>query len=287
MTRCPTHPLCDALKDDSAWCQPIFRWAGSKKKILPILLRSVPSQFSRYVEPFAGSACLFFALRPARAVLADINADLISAYLEIKRHPRRVRRRASSFLPTRSEYYRVRTLFRGQATTQIERSAQFIYLNRFCFNGIYRTNQQGQFNVPFGTDTGDFPPEAQFVRASVALRGATLSAQDFQATVATIEPGDFVYLDPPYSYGNRRDRGEYGPHSFKVWELQRLAYTLSKIHMAGAFFLLSYLDCPELESICSTWFHARIPVRRTVSSFSQHRKIVDELLIANYPLPHF
>ena len=130
-------------------CPSFLRWAGSKRGLLPILQSFWKPSDKRYLEPFAGSACLFFALRPPRAVLGDLNSDLISTYLELKyRVTDVVEQLALLPNPGKEEYLRLRTLD-PKVLARAERAARFIYLNRFCFNGIYRTNLQGRFNVPF------------------------------------------------------------------------------------------------------------------------------------------
>src|SRR5260370_41753763 len=126
-----------------------LRWAGSKRKLLPILLDAAPKKFDRYVEPFAGSACLFFALGPRRAVLADINEELVNTYRALKTDVEGVIEHLAAFKCSKKEYYLVRSESLLGMPKQ-RRAARFIYLNRFCFNGLYRTNKQGGFNVPYG-----------------------------------------------------------------------------------------------------------------------------------------
>src|SRR5271165_187140 len=116
-----------------------LRWAGSKRKLLPVLLRNIPSSFDRYVEPFVGSGCLFFALSPSRALLADINADLMNAFWVLKHDVESLVHALQSFHDAEREYYRVRSESVSE-TSRLRRAAMFIYLNRFCFNGLYRTN---------------------------------------------------------------------------------------------------------------------------------------------------
>jgi DNA adenine methylase len=161
---------------------PLFRWAGSKRKLLGILQANVSPWYSTYIEPFAGSACLFFALQPAKSILGDFNAHLIQAYRMIALSPERVHETASRFPVQPAEYYRLRSL-NPISLPPIERAARFLYLNRYCFNGVYRTNRAGQFNVPRGRDTGAIPSLAAFMRGAVALRTATMVAGDFRKTL--------------------------------------------------------------------------------------------------------
>lgn len=262
---------------------PIIRWAGSKRKVLPSLIERAPRSFRTYVEPFSGSACLFFALRPKRAVLGDINEELITTYESLRKHPRLVYRELSSKPRTESYYYALRRELPSELPP-IARAARFLYLNRFCFNGVFRTNKMGSFNVPFGKRTGDIPPERTFVRASIRLRNVRLRVGDFETCVSHVKRGDFVYLDPPYATGQSRWRGEYGYNSFTKSDLSRLVACLKRIHRKGAYFLLSYADGAEIKRRFSSLSCriTRLRVRRHVAGFRRHRRLVNELLISNY-----
>jgi len=265
------------------WSPPILRWAGSKRKLLPILLRATPPKYQRYFEPFLGSGCLFFALHPRRAIIGDLNSDLMTAYLALQQHPRLLHKRVESFRLNRRSYYALRDSSSNSDDT-IADAARFIALNRHCFNGLYRANSAGKFNVPFGTRHGIVPTEAAFFRASVALRGCTLVTGDFVITLRNANRGDFVYLDPPYVYSDRRDRGEYGPGTFKLSDITRLFKCMRRLHKLGAFVLLSFLETPEVLRMAKGWNLEIVPVQRQISGFAQFRKIVNEVLISNYAI---
>lgn len=263
------------------WAFPLLRWAGSKRKLLPWLMQCIPQQFKRYIEPFAGSACLFFALRPARAILGDVNFELLHAYDIIRSHPRLVFRAASALKNTKCQYDRLRRI-PPESLNPIDRAARFVYLNRYCFNGVYRTNQKNEFNVPRGSRTGRMPGEPVFYRCSVALRSTELRAVDFADCLTDLTVGDFVYLDPPYTTTSRPTHGEYGYDCFGRKDLYRLVDRLAHIHRAGAFFLLSYAADQELENLQHSWFYRRLSVRRHVAGFAEHRTNVGEILVSNY-----
>ena len=262
------------------WATPILRWAGSKRKLLTTLLAHVPSQFGRYVEPFAGSACLFFALKPTRAVLGDINSELIHTYRVMRDHPRRLARRIHALPRTSDEYYRIRSV-PLQDLDAITRAVHFVYLNRLCFNGVYRTNRSGQFNVPLGAKTGEIPPERSFYRCSIALRGAKCVDTDFEQSCRMVKRDDFVYLDPPYSSSVRPRYGEYGYDSFQPLDLGRLESCLKTLDSVGAQFLLSYADSPEIRGMADKWRITDVSARRHVAGFARHRETVTEVLISN------
>lgn len=275
-------PYSHATHNSLRRVTPIFRWAGSKRKLLDVIANRLPPNYSRYVEPFAGSACLFFALRPATAILNDLNPELIAAYREIRSHPKLVHRAALKWPGTREFYYQIRDGFKP--TDPISAAARFAYLNRYCFNGVYRTNKHGQFNVPLGTQTGEFPTLANFYRCSVALRKAELRSEDFDSCLTNVQRGDFVYLDPPYAKQHGRFRGEYGYGAFQASDIDRLLKALIRIDHIGAKFLLSYSYCKEIRRALARWHHKVILVRRHVAGFTDDRGRVREVLIANYPL---
>lgn len=258
----------------------LIRWAGSKKKLLSAILSRMPKDFDRYIEPFAGSACLFFAVEPKRALISDMNQDLIDAYCTITKHPIRVLHLAESFAKTPEEYYRIRDQ-QPPAKSPIRRAAYFLYLNRFCFNALYRTNKSGHFNVPYGSRTGGFPSDDDFRRAAMVLSKATIKCCDFQKTINQARCGDFVYLDPPYVTAKRIDRTEYGPDSFNVYDIPRLVLCLRTLHDSGARFLLSYCACQDLLRLLPRKVSARVWVQRHIAATPTKRRVVSELLIDN------
>lgn len=264
--------------------EPLIRWAGSKKKLIPLLKANTPKTFNKYVEPFCGSACLYFSLRPTKAVLSDINKELIISYKTIKKDSKKITQRLLGVEKCKTEYLRLRELD-PSTLDEIERSYRFIYLNRFCFNGVYRTNREGKFNVPMGTKTGNLPTPAKISDCAKALKGASLIYGDFKKTLKYIEQGDFVYLDPPYTKEGAKNRGEYGHGSFDYQDIPTLISYLEKIDEKGAYFLLSYsCDSALLDLLPGRWNKLELSVDRHVAGFKQHRSIAKEILVANYEL---
>lgn len=259
-----------------------LRWAGSKRKLLPVLLDVAPDKFDRYVEPFAGSACLFFALEPSRALLGDINDDLINAYCALKSNVEGVIKHLSSFMCTKDEYYRVRS----QSPVRLgreKRAARFIYLNRFCFNGLYRTNSLGQFNVPYGGEKAGVLPAADTLRSCAkSLRHATLSSRSFEQTLEEVQDGDFLYLDPPYCIRSRRVFNEYSHFSFGTEELLMLRSQLMRLDKMGVAFLVSYGVSREARELAIGFRRREIVVQRQIAGFATKRRKSRELLITNY-----
>lgn len=260
---------------------PVFRWAGSKRKILPVLASFWRPSFRRYVEPFAGSAALFFRIQPERAVLGDVNRELMEAYKNIRDRPDDVHRAASRIPRSEEHYYAVRAQV-PERMSSFRRAVRFVYLNRYCFNGIFRTNATGQFNVPYAhTKPGVIPPVEHFRRCARLLQRATLKQGDFGAVLSTVRAGDFVYLDPPYALTSRRVFREYDRREFTLGDVERLAAHLRAIDRKGAAFVVSYADCAEARSLLSVWRARRVRVRRHVAGFASARRSAFELLVTN------
>ena len=272
----PTRPALNATP-------PLLRWAGSKRKLLPELMKYVPATYARYIEPFSGSACLFFALRPATAILADLNEELMHAYATLKAHPRLLHRAVTDMPLSKSYYYDLRRT-PPEGLDNLARAARFVYLNRSCFNGVYRLNREGRFNVPRGRRPGAIPSQSHFVRCANALRRAELISADFELTASKAKPGDFVYLDPPYAKKGSRRRGEYGYSSFDTPDIKRLARCLLELNERNVTFLLSYADSREISEIGSKWSTRTVLVRRHVAGFQRHRAVVREVIISNRSL---
>lgn len=264
------------------WSNPFIRWAGSKRGLIPMLSYLLPKKIDQYIEPFVGSGCLFFAIKPNKAILGDINQELITTYEVVKNHPRLVSRALGSIPSTDINYQFMRTL-QPQNLDKFSIAIRFLYLNRYCFNGVYRTNKKGEFNVPRGTRTGSFPSESEFYRCSIALRATSFMVGDFENCLTNICKNDFVYLDPPYATATRKDRGEYGPGSFQAIDMYRLYESLVKIESSGARFMLSYCETEELINLLpSHWKIHNINVRRHMAGFSRNRQVVNEIIVTNY-----
>jgi DNA adenine methylase len=260
---------------------PFLRWAGSKRKLLPELEAYWNPKYRRYVEPFAGSSCLFFSILPESALLADKNADLVETYEQVRLHPEDVYNGVLELARTERRYYLVRAQD-PRRLRPLERAIRFIYLNRNCFNGIYRTNRNGIFNVPFASSrAGRFPERSEFRRAAIALKAAVLRPWDFGTTLRYVREGDFVYLDPPYATSQRRVFREYGKGSFSELDLGRLNDHLRKIVDRGAHFVLSYAECKEARLLAKGWHVRRRRVRRHVAGFIGARRRFSELVISS------
>jgi DNA adenine methylase len=260
--------------------RPFLRWAGSKAQLLPTLASFWSNGYDRYVEPFAGSAALFFRLRPRRALLSDINGELIIALQQVQLQPSHVVECLHRLERSSSEYYRVRAQ-RPEDLPLNARAARFIYLNALCFNGLYRTNRQGVFNVPYGTKHRDDPFSLSDIRnAAKTLSSARVITCDFEECLSQVRAGDFVYLDPPYIDSTRRTF-QYSGKDFNEGDLHRLFDSLHAISAVGARFILSYANSPEMSAFKRCWRSMRVVTRRNIAGFAGARKVAEEVLVTN------
>ncbi len=258
-----------------------IRWAGSKRRLLPEILNQMPERYSRYMEPFCGSLCLYFKLPSVPAVVSDINPELMHFYKMLRWRPKVLAQHLSKWDLQEETYYGVRSLSPHELTPET-RAARFLYLNRLCFNGVYRTNASGQFNVPRGTRVPPMPEVTELSRWGARLRPATLLVSDFAETLSMAKKGDFIYLDPPYAGRAVRNRGEYGPGSFSVEDIQRFHACVSSASRKGARILISYADVPVIRDAFDGWNVSSLVVPRNVSGFAYGRGQAGEVFLRNY-----
>jgi DNA adenine methylase len=262
---------------------PFLRWAGSKRKALPFLAAYWSPDFTRYVEPFVGSAALFFFLAPEQAVLGDINTRLIETYTQVRDNLGQVIHALRKMRPGPTHYYHWRSISESELNPP-ERAAQFIYLNRFCFNGLFRTNKSGTFNVPYGgAKGGRLPSATNFMTCACQLRRAVLRAASYEETLEEARQGDFVYLDPPYQVAAQRVFREYNPIGFDTGQLKRLRQELIRLDRSSIPFLLSYAHSDEGIMLSRGFSRRTILVRRNIAGFAASRRLAAELLISNCP----
>lgn len=263
--------------------RPLLRWAGGKRQLVSYFSSFAPVGYLRYVEPFAGSAALFFYLEPRHALLGDLNRELIGSLKTIRWRPQAVHSVLTGWERSRKAYYDLRS----QDPSSMDcctRAARFLYLNRLCFNGLYRTNHRGEFNVPYGGDrSGALPTLEALCDAARLLRQAELFEGDFSATLDSVRPGDFVYLDPPYVSDESRIFAEYGPSVFSTGDLGRLKMVIEGFREKGVSFVLSYADVPAVEWLAEGFYLEKVRVRRNVGGFLARRRSAREAVITNIP----
>jgi DNA adenine methylase len=269
---------------------PIVRWAGGKTKLLDEIVPRMPTGYRRYLEPFCGGAALFFRLRPDRAILSDNCAELVELYREVARDPQEVfaaLRVLVADVPMAS-YYTTRAAWNSERSSwsPTRRAATLLYLNKTCYNGLYRVNSQGGFNTPigkFGDDgKGDpsYPSLADLVAAGDALRRIEICCEDYQSVFDRALPGDFVYADPPYPPRSSTAKfASYAAGGFDEQAQRTLASGVHGLVGRGVQVMVSQADVPLVREIYDGLIFHEVSAPRSVNSQGGGRGHVPELLI--------
>lgn len=263
--------------------RPLLRWAGSKMSTLPALCAHMPEAYDCYVEPFCGSAALFFHLEPPKAILADVNIELVNFYKMFSTESSSIQAFADALPRDRTTYYKLRDHLRVSQCLK-ERAVIFFYLNRNCFNGLYRTDRSGNFNVPFaGSRTGQLPNQAHSAKASKLLSKSEVLQADFEDIVrANSQPGKLIFLDPPYAVVRRHPFTDYSAQGFGQADLIRLLGCLEEADDGGAKFVMTY-DAVLATSLARRphWRQTVLRVRRNISGFAGARRMAEEVVMVN------
>lgn len=265
--------------------KPFLKWAGGKRALLPELKKRIPKTYNTYYEPFVGGGALFFSELPKSAVLSDKNKELINCYKQIKMAPYDIIEVLQNMKYNKKTYYKIR---KQNPTDPVEKAARFIYLNRCCWNGLWRVNRKGEFNVPFGRyeHKNSIIDDDTILKASIALQDAKIINVDFATACKDTEDGDFVYFDPPYTvYHGNNGFLAYNEKIFS-WENQiELSLLVKKLVDKNVNVLISNAHHKDIIDLYSQY--TIIPVSRTstISGKIESRGKVSELLITTYRRP--
>ena len=260
--------------------KPILKWAGGKTQLLGELLPKVPNSYSRYIEPFFGGGAMFFALQPENAIIADSNPEIINVYREVADHVEDVIQYLKHYENTSEMFYAVR----GQEWTALpkaEAAARTIFLNKTCFNGLYRVNKKGQFNVPFGKYKNPKICDEEGLRvASIALQKAEILCGDYLLVLEHYaQPGDFVFLDPPYlPISEYADFKRYTKEQFYEEDHVELAKMIMTLHERGCYVILTNSNHPLVHELYAPFSIDVIQTRRHISCNGSTRKGEDVIV---------
>jgi DNA adenine methylase len=265
---------------------PVVKWAGGKRQLLAEIDPLVPKQMRTYFEPFCGGAALFFHLagKPKRpfekAVLCDQNEELIALYRALRDDAEALIVELAQYTNDKELFLRVRAQKPAKLTT-VQRGARLLFLNRTCYNGLWRVNSKNQFNVPFGRYAKPKILDAPRLRkAALVLQGVDLQCSDFLAVTSAAVPGDFVYFDPPYvAASDTADFATYGPLGFSHADQVRLRDELHRLGACGVKLLLSNADTPESRALYKGMHLQTVTARRSISRVGDQRNAVGELLV--------
>lgn len=268
------------------------KWAGGKGQLIEQFKPFFPKRISRYFEPFVGSGAVFFYIaqkyQPKEIFLSDINEDLINAYLIIRDDVERLivelkQHKEYHYADGEKYFYEIRSV-NPKSLPELERAARFIYLNKTCFNGLYRVNSKGQFNVPIGSyKNPEILQEERLRKISVLLRNVSLKVMSFEKIVPLAKKGDFVYFDPPY-YPIKKGANftTYTKEAFLDNEQRLLAEIFDKLDQKGCLCMGSNSDTAFIRKLYGKFNIHVVRARRMINSDKNGRGEINELVITNY-----
>jgi DNA adenine methylase len=277
-----------AVLEPAREASPFIKWAGGKGRLLAQLLPLLPAGVDRmrHVEPFLGGGAMFFARRPKRALLCDINQALVGTYQLVRDRAEDVIEHLGSLARRHSSerYYDVRERYNAGEGDEAERAAMFVYLNKTCFNGLYRVNRKGRFNVPAGRYAKPrILDPATLLAASHVLRKADVRCSGFEDLLALARPGDFVYLDPPYEPVSRTASfTSYARDGFSQVDQERLRDVYATLDGRGCKLMLSNSDVPFTRELYRNFQIDVVAAPRAINSNARGRGVVSEIVVRNY-----
>ncbi len=282
----------EAITSTTALAQPFLKWAGGKSQLLVQFEQYFPADFEQYLEPFVGGGAVFFHLynqgRITRATLSDSNSELVNCYRTIRDDVEELIQLLGEHQEkhSREHYYRTRSLDRQRKIqlSSVERAARMIYLNRTCYNGLWRVNRKGEFNVPMGRYKNPRIQDANNLRAvSHALRNVEIITEDFRQVLDRAQAGDFVYFDPPYVPLNETSSfTSYTAGDFGLQEQQQLAEVYKALSDKGCLVMLSNSDTPIVRELYAAFRIEIVKATRAINSKPDGRGEINELIILNY-----
>lgn len=271
--------------------QPFLKWAGGKRQLVPQIRKYVPKKFKLYFEPFVGAGAVLFELQPQVAIINDANEELMNCYRVIKDDPESLIADTKKHRNAKDYYYNLRSLDRDvafQSLSAVERASRIIYLNKTCYNGLFRVNSQGQFNVPFGKYSNPVIVDEVVIRAvSWYLNAAQvqISTDDFESALSGASRGDFVYIDPPYDpLSDTSSFTGYSLNSFDRDEQRRLKSVCDDLTTRGCKILHSNSATEFIRDLYGDkrkYTIVEVEATRNINSVGTSRGKISELLIFN------
>lgn len=268
---------------------PFLKWAGGKRQLLSVIKKHMPDTINKYYEPFLGAGALLFYLQPKEAVINDVNSELINCYKVIKNNPTELIRELSLFKNTEEDFYKVRSWDREadyEERSDIEKAARMIYLNKTCFNGLYRVNSKGYFNTPYGKyKNPNYLCEENIINISRYFNSSsiTIKNEDFSKVVSSANKNDFVYFDPPYfPLSATSSFTQYSKKGFSITDQNRLKNIVDELSLKGINVLISNSCCEVIKELYANYDIIEISVSRNINCDGSKRGSIKEVLIKNY-----
>ena len=272
--------------------KPFVKWAGGKRSIIEKLKKLVPDEYNTYYEPFVGGGALLFELQPKKAVINDYNSELINVYECIKDEKKfeNMCAELNKHETNHSEeyYYKIRDLDRNKnkfnKIPDYKRAARTIYLNKACFNGLYRVNSKNEFNVPSGkkTKVNTYEgPNLGIVHCLLNFFDIKILSTDFEESVKDAKKGDFIYFDPPYD-SDTTTFNSYTENGFGKEEQIRLAKVFKELDKKGCYVMLSNYNTSLVKELYKDYNFNYITAQRNIGAKAKNRGVVEEVIITNY-----
>lgn len=260
--------------------RPILKWAGGKTQMLKDLLPRIPEFSGKYIEPFFGGGALFFELQPEKAIISDSNPELINLYTQTAASVERIIQKLKTYDNREETFYRIRAM-QWEQMDPVDAAARTIYLNKTCFNGLYRVNRKGQFNTPFGRYKNPTICDEKLLHAaSICLQKAVIICGDYLSVLHDhASKGDFIFLDPPYiPVSQYSDFKRYTKEQFYEGDQRNLAKEVRRLYELGCFVILTNSNHPLVHELYQDFPIDVIPTKRAISSKGETRTSEDTIV---------
>ncbi len=270
--------------------KPLLKWVGGKRKFVRKYILKEIKAYKKFYEPFFGSGALFFELEPINGVINDLNKNLISFYEFVRDHPVELLNQINCLFENnlnKDSFIEIRKLYNESKITNMQKAAYFFFLNKKCFNGIYRVNSLGKYNVPYGGSTVFVPSEEELMKASLLLKKTEIKSEDWISAISGAKRGDLIYLDPPYYPDESSKFTGYTDPKFGVEEHDKMVKIIFKLSKKGVNIILSNSNSDEFKNkigaIMSNeiiWKVVEIPTKRSINPNVQNKaKFIETLYI--------
>ena len=276
--------VLEKLKEET---YPIVKWVGGKRQLMFELLKNMPETYNRYYEPFIGGGALFFELQPQNGYISDMNEELINLYFVVRDDVYNLIDDLNKHEISKDYFLKIRNIDRTEKynkLSDIQKASRFIYLNRTCFNGMYRVNSQGQFNVPFGNYKNPRIVDAEnLINCSKLLKNTEICCADFSEILNKVQKGDFVYFDPPYVPLNETSSfTSYTKDGFDLDMQFKLRDVCDELDSMGVMFMLSNSDTKLVNELYSNYEIKKVFASRAINANGNGRGKITEVLVRNY-----
>lgn len=266
---------------------PIVKWVGGKRQLMFELSKNMPKSYNRYFEPFIGGGALFFELQSENAYISDINEELINLYSVVRNNVYELIKDLNKHEISKEYFLKIRNIDRTDKYTEfsnVERASRFIYLNRTCFNGMYRVNSKGEFNVPFGHyKNPKILDENNLINCSELLKKTEIKCADFSKILDKVQKGDFVYFDPPYVPLNETSNfTSYTKDGFDIDMQFKLRDVCDELDSMGIKFMLSNSDTKLVNELYANYDIKKVFASRVINANADGRGKITEVLVKNY-----